>query len=184
MLPKIGITGTPVIDPVSGTLYVDAFTRTESDGGPVFHHKIHALNITDGAERSFSPVEVAASVPGTGMDSVNGVVTFNPRQHIQRPALTLAGGILYVAYGSAADTDPYHGWVIGFNATNLQVLTNYVFNTTPNATRRNSARTPAKARCGWAAMDCAWTRTPIYFSKWPTAVSTRIRRRQRRGLRR
>ncbi len=135
MLPKIGITGTPVIDPATGTLYVDAFTRTESDGGPVFHHKLHALNITDGAERSFSPVEVAASVPGTGFDSVNGVVTFNPHQHIQRPAMTLAGGILYVAYGSAADTDPYHGWIIGFNPRNLQVLPGHVFNTTPNATR-------------------------------------------------
>ena len=48
--------------------------------------------------------------------------------------MTLTGGILYVAYGSFADTDPYHGWVMGFNATNLHQLTNYVFNTTPNAT--------------------------------------------------
>ncbi len=135
MLPQIGITGTPVIDPVAGTLYVDAFTRTEKDGAPVYHHKLHALNITDGSERSFSPVEVAASVPGTGVDSVNGVVTFNPRRHIQRPALTLVGGILFVAYGSAADTDPYHGWIMGFNASNLQLLPHYVFNTTPNATR-------------------------------------------------
>jgi uncharacterized repeat protein (TIGR03806 family) len=135
MLPQIGITGTPVIDPATGTLYVDAFTRTETDAGPVFHHKIHALNITDGSERSFSPIEVTASVPGTGFDSSNGVVTFNPRQHIQRPALTLAGGILYVAYGSAADTDPYHGWIIGYDASNLQLLTNHIFNTTPNATR-------------------------------------------------
>ena len=55
---------------------------------------------------------------------------------MQRPALTLAGGILYAAYGSHDDTDPYHGWVIGFNATNLVLLTNYVFNTTPNATYR------------------------------------------------
>jgi hypothetical protein len=134
MLPQAGITGTPVIDPVSGTLYVDAFTRTETEAGPSFHHKIHALNITDGSERSFSPVEVQAEVPGTGIDSSAGVVKFDPRQHIQRPALTLAGGILYVAYGSAADTDPYHGWIIGFNASNLQPLTNCVFNTTPNAT--------------------------------------------------
>ncbi|HEV2695239.1 MAG TPA: PA14 domain-containing protein [Verrucomicrobiae bacterium] len=135
MLPRIGITGTPVIDPVSGTLYVDAFTRTESDGGPSFHHKIHALSICDGSERPFSPVEVTASVAGTGIGSSNGVVTFDPRQHIQRPALTLAAGVLYVAYGSAADTDPYHGWIIGYDASNLRQLTNQIFNTTPNAAR-------------------------------------------------
>ena len=50
------------------------------------------------------------------------------------PALTLAGGIVYVAYAGYDDTDPYHGWIIGFNATNLVQLTNYVFNTTPNST--------------------------------------------------
>ena len=68
------------------------------------------------------------------MDSVGGVVTFNPAQELQRPALTLAGGMLYVAYGSYADTDPYHGWIFGYNATNLTLQTNYIFNTTPNAT--------------------------------------------------
>jgi uncharacterized repeat protein (TIGR03806 family) len=134
MLPKAGITGTPVIDPVSGTLYVNAFTRTETEAGPSFHHKIHALNITDGSEKSFSPVEVVASVPGIGVGSADGILKFDARQHMQRPALTLADGVLYVAYGSAADTDPYHGWIIGYNASNLQLLTNQVFNTTPNAT--------------------------------------------------
>jgi hypothetical protein len=134
MLPQIGITGTPVIDPVSGTLYVDVFTRSETAAGPVFHHQIHALNIVDGTERPFSPVEVTASVPGTGIGSSNGVVRFDPRWHIQRPALTLAGGILYVGFGSAADTDPYHGWIIGYNAANLQPLPQCIFNTTPNAT--------------------------------------------------
>jgi hypothetical protein len=95
---------------------------------------MHALNIADGTERSFSPVIITASVPGTGVDSSGGRVTFNPKQENQRPALTLAGGIIYVAYAGYADTDPYHGWVIGYNATNLVQLTNYVFNTTPNST--------------------------------------------------
>jgi len=135
MLPQVGITGTPVIDRSSRTLYVDAFTRTEGAAGPCFHHKIHALNISDGSERPFSPVEVAVSVPGTGIDSSNGIVTFDPRQQMQRPALTLARGVLYVAYGSAADTDHYHGWIIGYDAGNLRLLTNEVFNTTPNATK-------------------------------------------------
>jgi len=130
LVPEMGITGTPVIDPVSGTLYCDIFTHE----GTNYFHRIHALNITNGTEQPYSPVVVNPSVHGKGVDSVGGVVSFHPAQQLQRPALTLAGGILFVAYGSYADTDPYHGWVVGFNATNLLLLTNYVFNTTPNAT--------------------------------------------------
>jgi autotransporter-associated beta strand protein len=133
IVPEVGITGTPVIDPVSGTLYVDVLTR-EVTTTTNYYHRIHALKITNGIEQPYSPVVVTASVPGTGVDSSNGMVSFNARQQNQRPALTLAGGNLYVAYGSFADTDPFHGWVIGFNATNLVQLTNYIFNTTPNAT--------------------------------------------------
>ena len=131
--PEVGITSTPVIDLASGTIYVDAFTH---EGGSYFH-RIHALSITNGVEKPFSPVLVTAAVPGVGVDSVGGVMTFNPMQELQRVALTLAGGKLYVGYAGYADTDPYHGWVIGFNATNLAQLTNCVFNTTPNSTVAN-----------------------------------------------
>jgi hypothetical protein len=130
--PVVGITGTPVIDPVSGTLYVNVHTR-EVGATTNYYHRIHALDITTGVERSYSPAVVTNSVPGTGVDSTNGVVSFNPRQENQRPGLTLAGGMLFVAYGSYADTDPYHGWVLGFNATNLQTSSRNVFCTTPNA---------------------------------------------------
>jgi uncharacterized repeat protein (TIGR03806 family) len=131
--PLLGITGTPVIDPVAGTLYVDVLTTPVPDTTNAQHH-VHALNIADGTERPYSPVLVAASVPGTGVDNSNGVVTFNANQEDSRPALTLVGGMLYVCFGSFGDTDPFHGWVIGFNATNLQQVTNYVFASTPNAT--------------------------------------------------
>jgi len=130
VVPEMGITSTPVIDLASGTIYLDVFTIENSN----YYHRIHALNITNGTEKSYSPVLVAASIPGTGVGSVGGVLAFSAKQHLQRPALTLAGGILYVAYSGYADTDPYHGWLFGFNATNLLQLTNYVFNTTPNAT--------------------------------------------------
>lgn len=128
--PEVGITGTPVIDLGSKTLYVDAFTHE----GTNYVHKIHALDITTGAEQSFSPIVVNVSVPGTGLDSnTNGMMDFNARQELQRAALTLANGILYAAYAGYADTDPFHGWIIGFNASNLQQLPGYVFNTTPNS---------------------------------------------------
>ncbi len=133
IVPEVGITGTPVMDLATGTLYVDVRTRVVGTSVH-YYHSIHALNITNGTEQSYSPVVVTNSVPGKGVDSRGGVVTFNPLQENQRPGMTLAGGMLYVAYGSFADTDPYHGWVLGFNATNLQQSANYAFNTTPNAT--------------------------------------------------
>ncbi|MEO7718271.1 MAG: RICIN domain-containing protein, partial [Capsulimonas sp.] len=71
-----------------------------------------------------------ASVPGTGDGSVGGVVTFNPTLQNLRPALTLSGGVVYVASASFADTNPYHGWVIGYSASNLARVS--VFNTSPD----------------------------------------------------
>lgn len=128
--PEVGITGTPVIDLASGTLYVDSFTHQ----GASYFHRIHALNITNGTEQPFGPVLVAASVPGTGVGSSAGVVPFVHKQQIQRSGLVLAGGKLFVAYSGYADTDPYHGWVLGYDASNLQRLTNFTFCTTPNST--------------------------------------------------
>jgi hypothetical protein len=134
IVPEVGITGTPVIDTNTGTLYVVAFTGVVGGGTTNYVSTLHALNITNGQEESYSPIVVTAKVAGTGRDSSGGFVTFNPEQQNQRTALTLAGGILYVCYAGYADTDPYHGWIIGYNETNLLELTNYVFNTCPNAT--------------------------------------------------
>jgi hypothetical protein len=128
--PEIGITSTPVIDLDPGTIYVDAFTHE----GTNYFHRIHALNITDGTERALSPVIVTASVPGVGIGSVGGQQIFEAKQQIQRSALTLAGGILYVAFAGYADTNPYHGWIIGFDPATLQQLPDYTFNVTPNST--------------------------------------------------
>src|SRR5438093_3394855 len=70
ILPEVGITSTPVIDLASGTLYVDAFTHE----GASYYHKVHALSLTNGAERPFSPVTVNASIPGIGAGSSGGVI--------------------------------------------------------------------------------------------------------------
>jgi hypothetical protein len=136
LVPEVGITSTPVIDLASGTIYVDAFTH---DGPQLYNHRIHALNILNGAEQPSSPVVVAASVPGQGYDNVNGIVSFNAMQELQRSALTLAGGMVYAAYAAYDDTDPYHGWIIGFEASSLQPLTNFVFNDSPNSSGSTSS---------------------------------------------
>ncbi|HWD91910.1 MAG TPA: hypothetical protein VG938_06130 [Verrucomicrobiae bacterium] len=131
--PEVGITGTPVIDAASQTLYVDAFTEE----GTNFIHRVHALSLVDGSEKPFSPVVVAASVHGVGAGSAKGILPFQAVQQLQRSALTLAGGVLYVCFAGFTDTpntDPYHGWVLGFNPANLQLLPNYVFASTPNGT--------------------------------------------------
>jgi hypothetical protein len=128
--PEVGVVGTPVIDLSAGILYVDAFTHE----GSSYIHRVHALNITTGVAQ-ISPVVVSASIPGKGVGSSGGVLAFDPMANgLQRPALTLAGGILYVVYSGFADTNPYHGWILGFNKATLQQLPAYIFNTTPNST--------------------------------------------------
>src|ERR1700722_11098970 len=133
LVPKVGITGTPVIDLASGTIYMSVTTR-EVTSTTNYYHRIHALNITNGTEQPYSPVVVTASFPGTGVDGDGSMVSFDPEQNFQRSGLTLVGGVLFVPYASYADTDPYHGWILGFNATNLQLMTNYIFCSTPDAT--------------------------------------------------
>ena len=160
ILPEVGATGTPVIDPGTGTMYVNAFTHE----GANFIHRIHALDVTTGNERPYSPVVVNGSVPGKGFGSVGGMMSFSAVQHNQRPALTLASGILYVGYAGYADTDPYHGWLFGFNATNLVLLTNYIFNTTPNASTNAFGAHAAEGGI-WQGGGglCVDARSNIYF---------------------
>ena len=124
--PEVGITGTPVIDPLSGTLYV--VSATAEAGAQV--QRLHALDITTGAEKFSGPVAITASVPGTGNGSVNGVLAFDPAYHNQRAALLLLNGIVYVGFASHQDSGPWHGWIIGYNAATL--VQTGAFCTSPN----------------------------------------------------
>jgi hypothetical protein len=127
--PEYGITGTATIDVNAKTMYVVAATR---EPGGVFEH-LHALDITTGKERSGSPLLIKASVPGTGDGSVNGIIDFNASHQLQRPGLLLMNGIVYIAFGSYCDQDPYHGWIIGYDSTSLQQTT--VYNNSRNGVR-------------------------------------------------
>ena len=125
---EVGIISTPAIDPVSGTLYV--VPKTYENGQQIY--RLHALDITTGKEKSGSPVEIAASCPGTSPDSSSGgIVTFAAAMQLQRAAVTLVNGIVYLAFGSHEDIAPFHGWVLGYDASTL--LKVQVFNTTPNS---------------------------------------------------
>jgi hypothetical protein len=114
--PQIGITGTPVIDQTTGTLYVVA--KTMESGNAV--QRLHALDVTSGAEKFGGPVIIAASVPGTGNGSVNGTLTFDSLWENQRPGLLLLNGIVWIGFAAHGDNGPWHGWILGYNAATLQ----------------------------------------------------------------
>jgi hypothetical protein len=120
--PEIGITGTPVIDSSSGTLYVVA--KTKENGS--FFQRLHALDIATGAEKFSGPVTIQASVPGAGVrNDGNGNVVFDPLINLQRSGLLLAGGTIYVAFASHGDFDPFNGWILGYDAHSLRQVIAY-----------------------------------------------------------
>lgn len=123
---EIGVTSTPVIDPSANTIFVEA--KTKENG--TYVQRLHALDITTGAEKAGGPVEIKASVPGTGMASAKGQVAFDSVKQLQRPALLLTNGTVYLAFGSHADSPPFHGWILGYNARTL--IQTCTFNLTPN----------------------------------------------------
>ncbi len=122
----IGVIGTPVIVRSLGAIYVVAATV---EGGTRYF-KLHALDLLNGTEKFSGPAVIAGSVPGTAEDSANGVVTFNPQQHIQRPGLALSNNNVIVAFGPDRDHTPYHGWLFSYDAQTLQRTGS--FNDTPN----------------------------------------------------
>jgi hypothetical protein len=132
LVPEIGITSTPVIDPASGTIYVEAKTKQMTSGVATYYHRLHALDLATGAEKFGSPVVVQAIVPGSGAgNDGSGNVPFNPLKQLNRSALLLSGGVVYIGSASQCDNGPYHGWLLGYDAQSL-TLSN-VFNTTANA---------------------------------------------------
>ncbi|KXV13470.1 pyrrolo-quinoline quinone [Caballeronia megalochromosomata] len=128
--PTIGVTATPVIDRSrgpNGAMYVVGMSKDASGG---YHQRIHALDITTGAELFNGPAEIRATYPGNGAGSQNGTLTFAPGQYAERAALLLLNGVVYTAWTSHCDIMPYTGWVMGYDANTLQQAS--VLNVTPN----------------------------------------------------
>ena len=122
--PEIGITGTPVIDPATGTLYVVA--RSYVAGAGVQY--LHALDVGTGAEKFAGPVQIRASVPGI-KDGMQTTVTFDGLQENNRAALLLDEGHVVIAWTSNCDIYPWHGWVLAYSAQTL--AQEAAFNTSP-----------------------------------------------------
>ncbi len=128
--PEIGITSTPVIDRSqgpNGTLFTIGMSK---DANRNYHQRLHALDITTGAEISGGPTEITATYPGTGDNSKNGIVVFDPSQYAERAALLLLNGTIYTGWTSHCDASPYTGWIMGYSETTLQQT--QLLNITPN----------------------------------------------------
>ena len=116
-----GISSTPVIDLANQTMYV--VSAENPTGSRIF--RLHALNITTGAEEAGSPILIQATVPGTGTGSINGSLTFNPNAEFQRAGLLLQNGVVYVAFGSNGDQGSWHGWIFSFQESPFQTIDVY-----------------------------------------------------------
>ncbi len=127
--PEIGVTATPVIDRHAGShgvIYLVAMSKS----GSTYFQRLHALDVTTGAEMFGGPKNITASFPGAGDNSSNGNVIFDPAQYKERAALLLLNGVVYTTWASHCDIRPYTGWIMGYNQTTLAQTT--VLNVVPN----------------------------------------------------
>jgi hypothetical protein len=125
--PEIGITSTPVIDRSRNAIYVVAMSKDSSGN---YFQRLHALDLTTGAELFGGPTTIQASYAGTGDNSSSGMVVFDPKQYKERAGLLQVGGTIFTTWASHCDIRPYTAWVISFSADNLSQTG--VLNLVPN----------------------------------------------------
>jgi outer membrane protein assembly factor BamB len=130
VVPEIGITSTPVIDRSRNAIYVVAMSR---NGSGAYFQRLHALDVTSGAELFGGPRLIQASVTGTGAGSSGGTLAFDAKQYEERAGLLLINGRLITAWTSHCDIDPYTGWIMAYDPATLAQTS--VINVTPNGSR-------------------------------------------------
>ena len=124
--PEVGVTGTPVIDAATKTLYV--VSKSVDASGPTFYQRLHAIDLATGAEKLGGPATIGGTYPGQGDGTAT--TTFVAQQQNQRPGLALANGTVYIAWSSHEDQMPYYGWVMAYDAATLAQKA--VVNISPN----------------------------------------------------
>jgi len=126
LVPEVGITGTPVIDVNTGTIYLVAKSKV----GGNFYQYLHAIDVSTAAEKFGGPVNIQATVPGTAADGTGTTLSFGPRLENQRAALLLENGHVVIGWSSHCDASPWHGWIMSYSASTL--AQEAVYNTSPN----------------------------------------------------
>ena len=127
LTPQIGITGTPVIDPSTGTLFVVSY---DTEGGNQVY-RLHALNVLTGADK-WAPIVLSATVPGTGVSSSGGNISVNPTTNRQRVALLLENGKVYIGFSSFCDIGAYHGWILAYSYSTTAFTAAGAYSDVPN----------------------------------------------------
>ncbi len=115
-----GILATPVIDTTANAIYFTVKTKEVAGSSTNYVFRLHALDLTTGAEKAGSPVLIASTALGP----------FSPKQYQQRPGLAISNGNVIVAFGSNGCDFNAQGWVFAFDATTLEQQA--VFQTQPN----------------------------------------------------
>jgi hypothetical protein len=115
LVPEVGITGTPVIDISTGTIYLVA--KSKVNGSLVQY--VHAIDVVSSTEKFGGPVFIQASGPGTASDGNGTTVSFSPHLQHQRAGLLLENGHVVIGWGSHCDISPWHGWVMSYSASTL-----------------------------------------------------------------
>jgi hypothetical protein len=116
--PKIGITGTPVIDTETNVAYFTSNSYIEGSTGHIAWY-MQAVELSSGKEVAGFPVEIAGeaqNLPGEG-------VKFVAPKELQRPALLLMNGVVYAGFGSHCDKTPFQGWLVGVSAAEHRITT-------------------------------------------------------------
>jgi hypothetical protein len=113
--PTIGITSTPVIDRSAGAHGVIYLVAMSIDASRNYHQRLHALDVTTGAEQFNGPAEIAAIYPA----AAGGSNTFDAGSYEERAGLLLLSGVIYTTWTSHCDASPYTGWVIAYNSSTL-----------------------------------------------------------------
>jgi hypothetical protein len=126
--PEVGVTGTPVIDPASGILYVVSMSTNAA--GTSFYQRLHAIDIATGHEKPGSPVLIEGTYPGTHSGGTS--VAFQAGVERQRCGLALVNGRVYIAWGSFEDHGQYYGWIMGYSYNGGILERSSVLNVAPN----------------------------------------------------
>ncbi len=117
LAPHVGITGTPVIDPVTNVAYFFAKTYASGGEGPA-EWQMHAIDLSNGEEEKGFPVTISGEA-----ENLPEEVEFDPTHQLERPGLLLMNGVVYAGFGSHCDEIPFHGWLVGVSTKTAQITT-------------------------------------------------------------